>query len=238
MVPIQPLHLKIRCTALAGLTASGQEKNLLLVLLSLGPAQRTSLQPFSSITHLLFPSYKGPLDYNLAVQCTSISALFAQPNLSYCHMDMLEGTPFNHWSLPFRSDASLHSFPVTNTCHKEDLKRRSLSWIMFSTQVCLIPRFGGEVRKIFLCREYRVEAGYIMADRKEKKMRSRDRQVPPQRVFWHKEMLAIRSQGISQSPTMQQTSHKRFIGEKRRTVAALSKNRDSSSLGGGVGFFL
>lgn len=40
---------------------------------------------------------------------------------------------------------------------------------MFSTQVCLIPHFGGEVRKIFLCREHIVEAGYIMADRKEKK---------------------------------------------------------------------
>jgi hypothetical protein len=43
--------------------------------------------------------------------------------------------------------------------------------------------------------------------------------------FCHKGILAVSSQGIPQSYSMQQTSHKRLIGKKNRMVAASDRTR-------------
>lgn len=48
--------------------------------------------------------------------------------------------------------------------------------------------------------------------------------------FQHKGIMKVRSQGIPQKHTMQQTSHKRFIGEKPRMGAASEWKETSGSL--------
>lgn len=54
--------------------------------------------------------------------------------------------------------------------------------------------------------------------------------TPIQGVFWHRESLATESQAIPHRHTRQQTSHKRFIGEKKRMAAALTRKRDDRGL--------
>lgn len=49
--------------------------------------------------------------------------------------------------------------------------------------------------------------------------------APMKRFFQYKGILTVRSQGIPQTHSMQQTSHKIFMGEKNRMVVAFEEKR-------------